>query len=165
MSLSGLQVKGGWVLAKIPGGKVLGGYVMADGVSQYMGAVNDIASFVYERDSDFYYVDDWVGVAYRNAGEFYFGDEGYGDGARFFMTLSTATASAAFKFPVKAGANPAYAQPMHDGTVSASALSMYVMRPACQQRGIVEMVTQGLSASGTLYGMYELSDDDLSQVK
>ncbi|MDF1628751.1 MAG: hypothetical protein P1U78_03045 [Alcanivoracaceae bacterium] len=99
MSLSGLQVKGGWVLSKLPGGRILGRYVMADGASQYMGAVNDLASFVYERDSDFYYVDDWLGMGYRNAGDFYFGDEKYGDGARFVMSLWAAGKPFSFKSP------------------------------------------------------------------
>ena len=73
----------GWILSKIPGGQITGAYLMVDGSSLFAGGMSDVSNMWYGISVNY----DFVGVAYRSAGEYYFGNATYGDIARSSMGL------------------------------------------------------------------------------
>ncbi|MAL97771.1 MAG: hypothetical protein CL583_04890 [Alteromonadaceae bacterium] len=84
MILGELSVYSGWILSKIPGGGLTGTYLMVDGASIYAGGMSDVSNYFYGESVNY----DFVGNAYRNAGDFYFDNEAYGDVARSSVGIS-----------------------------------------------------------------------------
>lgn len=85
MLLGEASMYSGWILSKVPGGQVTGGYLMVDGASLFAGGMSDVSNLFYGTSVDY----DVVGRAYRNAGEVYFGNAGYGDIARSTVGLGS----------------------------------------------------------------------------
>jgi hypothetical protein len=85
MLLGEASVYSGWVMNKVPGGQVTGAYLMADGASLYAGGMSDVSNLFYGTSNDY----DVIGKAYKNAGEYYFGDEAYGNIARGVVGLGS----------------------------------------------------------------------------
>lgn len=88
-----LNSRAGWAASKLPGGKLIGSYMMADGASGMAGGVCEMSKAMYGPQTSCGVLDDHLGKAYENAGKLYFGDENYGKLARGVMGMGTTASS------------------------------------------------------------------------
>lgn len=101
------QIKSGVILARF--NSVLATYLITDGASSWMGAVESMSKSVHGENPNLGFIHDYVGEGYGIAGETYLGDERWGHIARSGLNLYAAWRSWSEVVTSVKNSNPDYA--------------------------------------------------------